>query len=136
MDAPLGPADDGELIVIAEIDSRELVLFGLVVALPPQHVLAKAVDVPFVKALALNCRNRTCLDCHCSGSAAGLQLVSDYAAIAIRSLMRTSIKLLLTLVLSESDDITVPRRSFARLAAKRPAGSRCRLRFHESMLNL
>jgi len=57
-----------------------------------------------------------------------IMLLSQYA--------HSCVPVLLTLLLSESDDITVPRRSFARLAAKRPAGARCRLQFHESMFNL
>ncbi len=50
-DGQLGPADDGEMIVVAEIYGRGLVLLDRVVTIPTQHVLANAAEVPSVKAL-------------------------------------------------------------------------------------
>ncbi len=51
-DAPLGQADDGKMIVVAEIHGRELVPIGLIGAAPHQHVLTEAVKLPSVKEVA------------------------------------------------------------------------------------
>jgi hypothetical protein len=51
--APLGPADDGAMALVAEIHSRVLVLLKHYGTIPLHHVLAKVVKVPPVKALAV-----------------------------------------------------------------------------------